>query len=115
MLAPELQAPRALAELTPQEDFRQRHALPQFPRAPPPPSVSRWRGCHLPQRGSFGLCSNENLPLWGRWQPVGLTEGARSHFPHRNFKVDKPISASTIATIQKRITTLLSLQPSCSK
>ena len=33
---------------------------------------------------------------------------------HRSFSVDRPISARTMATIQKRITTVLSLQPICS-
>jgi hypothetical protein len=34
---------------------------------------------------------------------------------HRNFSVDRPASASTRLMIQKRITTVGSLQPSCSK
>ena len=34
---------------------------------------------------------------------------------HLSFSVDSPISASTIETIQKRITTVDSCQPNCSK
>ena len=39
----------------------------------------------------------------------------RDHRPHRSFNVESPISASTTAMIQKRITMVGSLQPSCSK
>jgi hypothetical protein len=42
----------------------------------------------------------------------GREQGARP--PHRSFNVASPASASTRLTIQKRMTTVDSLHPSCS-
>ena len=39
----------------------------------------------------------------------------RNQRAYLSFSVERPISASTTATIQKRITTCGSVQPSCSK
>ena len=58
-----------------------------------------------------------------RRQQSGLAEaedrdrlaGERGDRDHRNFSDARPASASTTATIQKRITICGSVQPSCSK
>ena len=44
-----------------------------------------------------------------------LLAGKNSDGDHRNFSVARPASASTTATIQKRMTICGSVQPSCSK
>src|SRR6185312_16167241 len=46
---------------------------------------------------------------------VLMREGADGDHSYLSFKVERPISASTTATIQKRITMVGSFQPSCSK
>ena len=70
-------------------------------------------GHHLSAAGEQRL---DRRPAGAREAEDGIflpREGARRD--HRSFSVDRPASASTKAMIQKRITTVGSLQPFCSK
>ena len=58
---------------------------------------------------------HRSLARAGQAENGKLLAGPGGADDHRSFSVASPRIASTMATIQKRITTLLSLQPNCSK
>ena len=60
-------------------------------------------------------CANGGHPRTGEAQNRITLASKDGRYDHRSFSVASPIIARMIETIQKRITTVASCQPSCSK
>ena len=83
VLAAKLQSVGTETEVLPKQNFGQRHGLPQFAGAAAGPSVSRWRGCHLPSELGriLTLMFLTILPnSLGRW-PAQQVGGSSTHRP----------------------------------